>query len=71
MQIIPQKAVSFFKHLPRERFGKLTHYSAFKSSHHAAHLMYFLAVAIEGHGFYAVLGAVLFFFGVVTLDGED
>lgn len=58
---------AFFKKA-HERLVRLFH-----AGEHVAHSIYFLAVAIEGHGVYATMGGVLFFMTVlgVVLGEED
>lgn len=42
------------------------HKHSLHEGHNFAHLMYFGAVFIEGHGFYAAMGLVLLVIGVVS-----
>ena len=52
-------------------FAVMAHTTLFHKSRGVAHLVYFAALYLEGHGVYAKVGGLLLVVGVISMFGGD
>jgi hypothetical protein len=54
-----------------ERLCAASHTSAFHTTHGVAHVAYFIAVMVEGHGLYAIVGGVMVVYSLITVVASE
>jgi hypothetical protein len=57
----------FKRPIDKTRLLSTAHSKAFHTSHGCAHIAYFVAVLVEGHGMYALIGGVMVIFSFITV----
>ncbi|WP_368508138.1 hypothetical protein [Bradyrhizobium lupini] len=55
----------------KDRFSRITHCSAFQTSHGIAHIAYFVVVCAEGHGLYSAIGGVMVIFSMIHVAAGE
>lgn len=48
-----------------------SHTSIFHTTHGVAHVAYFIAVMVEGHGLYAIIGGVMVIYSLITVVADE
>lgn len=59
------------KWVDRDKLKHLSHTHGFHITHGVAHVFYFIAVMVEGHGAYALIGGAMVGFSLLTVLSDE